>query len=87
MAASFGGHVDTLIETKAEVNVQKKVLHHNVVYMQHVHVPVYLWYNVSVWVCPQDGWTALHLAAHKGKLDVVRLLTEAHAQVNIQTKV
>ena len=40
-----------------------------------------------MWVCPQDGWTALHLAAHEGKVDVVRLLTEAKAQVNLQTKV
>ena len=36
---------------------------------------------------PQNGWTALHLAAQKGKVDVVRLLTEAQAQVNIQTEV
>ena len=36
----------------------------------------------------QDGWTALHLAAHEGKVDVVRLLlTEAQALINIQTKV
>ena len=40
-----------------------------------------------MWVCPQDGWTALHLAAQEGKLDVVRLLTEAQAQVNAQTEV
>ena len=38
-------------------------------------------------LCPQDGWTALHAAAHAGKVDVVRLLTEAQALVNIQTKV
>ena len=38
-------------------------------------------------LCPQDGWTALHLAAAEGKVDVVRLLTEAQAQVNIQTEV
>ena len=37
--------------------------------------------------CPQDGWTALHLAAQEGKVDVVRLLTEAQAQVNIQSEV
>ena len=36
---------------------------------------------------PQDGWTALHLAAQEGKVDVVRLLTEAEAQLNIQTEV
>ena len=38
-------------------------------------------------LCPQDGWTALHVAAHAGKVDVVRLLTEAQALVNIQTEV
>ena len=38
--------------------------------------------------CAQDGWTALHLAAYEGKVDVVRLLlTDAQAQINIQTKV
>ena len=36
----------------------------------------------------QDGWTALHMAAQEGKVDVVRLLlTEAQALVNIQNKV
>ena len=35
----------------------------------------------------QDGWTALHLAAEEGKVDVVRLLTESQALVNIQNKV
>ena len=43
--------------------------------------------ELTVCLCPQDGWTALHLAAQEGKVDVVRLLTEAQAQVNIQTKV
>ena len=38
-------------------------------------------------LCSQDGWTALHLAATEGRVDVVRLLTEAQAQVNIQTEV
>ena len=38
-------------------------------------------------LCPQDGRTALHLAAQEGKVDVVRVLTEAEAQVNIQTEV
>ena len=35
----------------------------------------------------QYGETALHLAAQKGKVDVVRLLTEAGAQLNIQAEV
>ena len=43
--------------------------------------------EVTVYLCPQNGWTALHLAAREGKVDVVRLLTEAQAQVNIQTEV
>ena len=37
--------------------------------------------------CPQDGATALHMAAHEGKVDVVRLLTEAQALVNTRKKV
>ena len=36
---------------------------------------------------PQKGATALHLAAQEGKVDVVRLLIDAEAQVNTQTKV
>ena len=37
--------------------------------------------------CPQTGWTALHLAAQEGRVDVVSLLTKAEAQVDIQTAV
>ena len=37
--------------------------------------------------CQQDGWAALHLAAQEGKVDVVRLLTESQAQVNLKTEV
>ena len=43
--------------------------------------------ELTVYLCPQDGWTALHLAAQEGKVDVARLLTEAQAQVNIQIEV
>jgi len=35
----------------------------------------------------QDGWTALHLAAHEGHEDVVELLLEAKADPQLQTKV
>ena len=38
-------------------------------------------------LCPQDGVTALHVAAQQGKVDVVRLLIDAEAQINIQTEV
>ena len=41
----------------------------------------------SVCVCSQNGWTALHMAAQEGKVDVVRLLTEARAQLDIQSEV
>ena len=41
-----------------------------------------------MFVFTQDGWTALHMAAHEGKVDVMRLLlTEAQTLVNIQTMV
>ena len=33
-----------------------------------------------VCLCSQNGVTALHLAAEEGRVDVVRLLTEAQAQ-------
>ena len=35
----------------------------------------------------QDGWTALHLASQEGHINVVRVLIEASAHVNQQTKV
>ena len=35
----------------------------------------------------QSGATALHMAAQEGKADVVRLLTEAGAQLDIQKTV
>ena len=41
-----------------------------------------------MFVSTQDGWTALHMAAQEGKVDVVRLLlTEAQTLVNIQNRV
>ena len=43
--------------------------------------------ELTVCLCTQDGWTALHLAAQEGKVDVVRLLTEAQAHINMQTEV
>ena len=42
---------------------------------------------LSLYFCPQLGLTALHMAANEGKVDVARLLTDAGAQLNIQTKV
>ena len=36
---------------------------------------------------PQNGFTALYMAAQRGKVNVVILLTKAKAHVNVQTKV
>ena len=44
-------------------------------------------YFRCVSVCLQLGSTALHVAAQEGKTDVVRLLIEAKAQINIQRNV
>ena len=35
----------------------------------------------------QDVWTALHLAAQEGKVDVARELIKAGAKINLQTVV
>ena len=35
----------------------------------------------------QDGFTALHVAAHKGHCGIVRMLLEAKADVNVQNNV
>ena len=80
MAASFVGHphiVRILIESKAQINAQKEV-------SCSFHQKMYC---TTLSFCSQDGFTALHLAAQEGKVDVVGLLTEAKAWVNIQTEV
>ena len=98
MAASFEGHTDIvqiLIEAMAEINTQEEVCcsyHQKTHCTQHMTTHTVWLYTavlgeVTVCYCPQDGWTALHLAAHEGKVDVVRLLTEAQALVNTRKKV
>ena len=37
--------------------------------------------------CTQDGWTPLMIASFNGHVDIVRILTEAQAQINIQNEV
>ena len=63
----------------------------NTLHAEHISTlnGLYSYYcrEVTLYLCPQDGWTALHLAAQEGKVDVVRLLTESRALVNIQTEV
>ena len=91
MTASFEGHVDiviTLIDAKAQVNTQNAVwllLPPETHCTTHHHTQCYC--ELTVCFCPQNGWTALHHAACEGKVDVVRLLTEAKAHINIQTEV
>ena len=83
MTASFEGHVDIvriLIETQAQVNTQDKVCCYK-------NNKTCMYIATLTVLCPQYGWTALHLAGQEGKVDVVRLLTDAEAQVNIQTEV
>ena len=85
MTASFEGHVDIvriLIEAKAQVNTIDEVCYY---YIPHPHLHTKCKYKLCY--CPQTGWTALHLAAQEDKVDVVSLLTEAEAQVDIQTVV
>ena len=91
MEASFKGYVDIvkmLIEAKAEINTQKKV---SFSYHQKTH---YTAYRHTQWNCiqcdcmfSQDDWTALHLAAQEGRVDVARLLIEAKANINLLTEV
>ena len=54
-----------------------------------IHITIIIWLHwvSSLNFCTQDGKTAIHLAAQEGKVDVVRLLNEAGAQLNIETKV
>ena len=55
--------------------------------LQVTHHKICIYIVTLTVLCPQDGWTALHLAALQGNVDVVRLLIDAEAQVNIQDKV
>ena len=98
MVASFERHTDivqTLIEAKAEINTQNEVCcsyHQKTHCTQHMTTHTVWLYTavlgeVTVCYSPQDGATALHLAAQEGRVDVVRLLTEAQALVNIRKKV
>ena len=94
MAASFEGHVDIvkmLIEAKAQVNTQEEVRecgftinHHAENALHNTSSDIVLQYNLAVLgeltvhFCSQGGFAALHMAVHEGKLDVVRVLTEAY---------
>ena len=57
------------------------------IYLVYMYIHSKLHVHVTVFYIQLHGRTALHLAAEEGRVDVVRLLIEAKAQVNIQTKV
>ena len=63
----------------------RNTLHNTSSYTVLLHIAVLG--ELTVYFCPQDGGTALHCAAQEGKVDVVRVLTEAKARINIQTEV
>ena len=103
MTASFEGHDDIvrmLIKAKARVNTQEEV--HVTSTIRKCTAPlgitliatscscttcIYTIHVGELCFCSQRGWTALHLAAQEGKVDVVKLLTDAKAYVNMQNKV
>ena len=60
---------------------------HSSLELRGLYIVCTLCFSLIVCLCSQDDWTALHWAAQEGRVDVVRLLTEAQAQVNIQTDV
>ena len=77
--AAQEGNIDVaklLIEAKAQVNIQEEVC---CSYTTHIVFKCNF--------CAQRGWAALHLAAQEGKVDVVRILIKAKAQVNLQEEV
>ena len=43
--------------------------------------------DIIVIIAPQDGKTALHLAAENGHVSIVQILMVAHADLNQQDKV
>ena len=53
----------------------------------YTYIPTIVMHFSPKTFCPQGGWTALHVAAEDGRVDVVRLLIEAKAQVDIQSEV
>ena len=75
--------VSALLEKRADVHFIGKVKTVNALYIHCNYALVMAQYCF----CPQNGFTALHMAAQKGKVDVVILLTEAKAHVNVQTEV
>ena len=68
-----------LLENTLHIMVYCTVFQHNLALLSEG--------TIFVCVCLQDGFTALHLAAQEGNVDVVRLLTEAKAHVNTKAKV
>ena len=86
-ACSAGSKADVsaLLEKGADVHFIAKVKR---IYAQStLHLDTLMTGDSKVVFCTQNGFTALHKAAQEGNVDVVRLLMEAKAHVNIQTEV
>ena len=94
MSATMNRHVDVvrmLIQAKANINAQDEVsccidLLEYTIYTSWCTV-VNWTFHITMGFCPQEGWTALHMAAWEGEVSTLRLLTEARVHVNIQTEV
>ena len=84
MTASFSGHADIvklLIRATAHVNRQETVCRSSGPAMHACHL------TATIFLHPQNGWTALQMAAQEGRVDVVKVLIDAQADVNIQHEV
>ena len=84
--------VRILIEANAQINTQQEVCMmllplENTLYNTSSYTVLLYIDELTACLYTQDGFNALYMAAHEGKVDVVRLLTEAQAQINIQTEV
>ena len=55
--------------------------------LHHIKVIIKKIVNIGWVLYLQGGWTALHMAAQEGHVDVIRALTDAQTDINIQTEV
>ena len=77
--------VRVLIDAHADVRLTDKVCYTIQVNCFHA---LHQWQSIlCCYSCTQNGWTALHLAAQLGRVDVVRVLIEAHSPLNQCSKV
>ena len=53
----------------------------------HVYFICEVCHCISIILYTQDGWTPLMTASYEGHVDIVRILIEAKAQINMQEEV